>query len=115
MLPGQTVQDRPDLVSRVFQLKKKYLLDLIFKDNIFRKTVAHVYTIEFQKKGVSQTSICSSGVKTGFSASAPKPRAGSEGLASTSKGGLLWEGWLLKRLVHPCLVVVVVQVPYSGG
>ena len=33
LLPGQTAQDRPDLVSRVFHLKKKHLLDMICCDN----------------------------------------------------------------------------------
>ncbi len=32
LLPGQTVADRPDLVSRVFYLKKKALLNAIVKD-----------------------------------------------------------------------------------
>ena len=47
LLPGQTAADRPDLVSRVFQLKKKALLDAILKDSIFGVCVAHVYVIEF--------------------------------------------------------------------
>ena len=53
LLPGQTVQDRPDLVSRVFHLKKKHLLDLIVKDKILGGTIACVHTIEFQKRGLS--------------------------------------------------------------
>lgn len=52
LLPGQTVNDRPDLVSRVFQLKKKALLNAILKDGIFGPCVAHVYVIEFQKRGL---------------------------------------------------------------
>ncbi|KAJ8457646.1 hypothetical protein ONZ45_g18233 [Pleurotus djamor] len=52
LLPGQTAYDRPDLVSRVFQLKKKAILDYIFKHGAFGNTVAHVYTIEFQKRGL---------------------------------------------------------------
>ena len=49
LLPGQTVADRPDLVSRIFYLKKKALLNAIVKDGIFGPCVAHVYAIEFQK------------------------------------------------------------------
>jgi hypothetical protein len=51
LLPGQTVADRPDLVSRVFHLKKKVLLDAILKDGIFGPCVAHIYANEFQKRG----------------------------------------------------------------
>jgi Helitron helicase-like domain at N-terminus len=52
LLPGQTVVDRPDLVSRVFQLKKKTLMNAILKDGIFGPCVGHVYAIEFQKRGL---------------------------------------------------------------
>ena len=52
LLPGQTAYDRPDLVARVFQLKKEALLNYITKHGIFGMTVAHVYTIEFQKRGL---------------------------------------------------------------
>jgi hypothetical protein len=51
LLPGQTVADRPDLVSRVFQLKRKVLMNAILKDGIFGPCVAHVYANEFQKRG----------------------------------------------------------------
>src|SRR5882672_2349483 len=50
--PGQTPADCPDLVACVFQLKKQELLDLITKKGILGHTVAHVYTIEFQKRGL---------------------------------------------------------------
>lgn len=50
--PGETQWDRPDLVTRVFQLKKKALLDRIYKHGIFGKAVAYIYTIEFQKRGL---------------------------------------------------------------
>jgi hypothetical protein len=49
---GQTYADRPDLVARVFQMKKKALLDHIRKDGIFGKHVASVWTVEFQKRGL---------------------------------------------------------------
>lgn len=52
LLPGQTAADRPDLVSRMFQLKKKALMHAILKNQIFGPCVAHVYTIEFQKRGL---------------------------------------------------------------
>jgi Helitron helicase-like domain at N-terminus len=52
LLSGQTVSDRPDLVARVFQLKKKALMKAILDDGIFGPCVAHVYAIEFQKRGL---------------------------------------------------------------
>ncbi|RXW11836.1 hypothetical protein EST38_g14019 [Candolleomyces aberdarensis] len=52
LLPGQTTYDRPDLIARVFQLKKKALLQYIYKHGILGSTVAYVYTIEFQKRGL---------------------------------------------------------------
>jgi hypothetical protein len=52
LLPGQTAYDRPDLVSRVFQMKKKAIIDFIYKHGIFGSAVAYVYTIEFQKRGL---------------------------------------------------------------
>jgi hypothetical protein len=52
LLPGQTAYDRPDLVARVFQLKKKALIQYIYKHGLFGSAVAYVYTIEFQKRGL---------------------------------------------------------------
>jgi len=46
---GQTPSDRPDIVARVFNEKLKALLDDLIKHKIFGDTLAHVYTIEFQK------------------------------------------------------------------
>lgn len=50
--PGLTAADRPDVVVRVFRLKMKELLNDILKSGIFGRCVAHVYTIEFQKRGL---------------------------------------------------------------
>jgi hypothetical protein len=50
--PGQSPIDRPDLVARVFNLKKKKLLEDIIEGEKFGKTIAHCYVIEFQKRGL---------------------------------------------------------------
>ena len=50
--PGQTPQDRPDLVTRVFRAKLQNLKDEIFKKEIFGIFVAHVFVVEFQKRGL---------------------------------------------------------------
>ena len=47
----QTSADRPDIVARVFEAKKKALCKEI-KDGIFGRAVAMVHTIEFQKRGL---------------------------------------------------------------
>src|SRR5450759_2038316 len=43
LLPGQTWCNRPDLVARVFRQKQKALLDLIMKQRILGRVVAHIY------------------------------------------------------------------------
>ncbi|ESK82929.1 transcriptional factor b3 [Moniliophthora roreri MCA 2997] len=52
LYPWQSPYDRPDLISRVFHLKKQALIDDITKKHIFGPAVAFVYTIEFQKHGL---------------------------------------------------------------
>ena len=52
LLPGQIASDRPDLCTRVFDIKKDCLLDLIEKKEIFGDVLAHVHVIEFQKRGL---------------------------------------------------------------
>ncbi|XP_074097631.1 uncharacterized protein LOC141526495 [Cotesia typhae] len=52
LLPGQTASDRPDLVARVFCIKKDILIKMIIKDNLFVKVVAYNWVIEFQKRGL---------------------------------------------------------------
>ena len=49
--PGETALDRPDIVGRVFKLKKQQLIRDIEKEMIFGKIDARTYTIEFQKRG----------------------------------------------------------------
>ena len=52
LFPCQTVVDWPDLVTHVFQLKKKALMNAILKEDIFGPCISHVYSIEFQKRGL---------------------------------------------------------------
>ena len=48
---GQTAVDRPDVVSRIFKLKQRQLLNEI-KSGILGKVKGHVNTIYFQKRGM---------------------------------------------------------------
>lgn len=57
LLPGQTSADHPDLVSHVFRLKLKAIIDDIYKNRVFGKTVAYVYVIELQKRGLPHAHI----------------------------------------------------------
>lgn len=50
LLPGQKPQDQPDMVSRVFKLKLKAIMDQILNNDVLGKVVAHMYVIEFQKR-----------------------------------------------------------------
>ncbi|XP_076937089.1 uncharacterized protein LOC143604518 [Bidens hawaiensis] len=50
--PGQTAQDRPDLVSRVFRAKLEDLKEQLLKKHLLGEVKAYVYVIEFQKRGL---------------------------------------------------------------
>ncbi|XP_024990536.1 uncharacterized protein LOC112524820 [Cynara cardunculus var. scolymus] len=52
LLPGQTAQDRPDLVARIFRAKLEDLKNQLFKKHILGEVRAYVYVIEFQKRGL---------------------------------------------------------------
>ena len=52
LLLGQAAPDRPDLVARVFKMKRDAIINDIFKEGIFGRAAAYVYTIEFQKRGL---------------------------------------------------------------
>ncbi|XP_065061666.1 uncharacterized protein LOC135688676 [Rhopilema esculentum] len=52
LLPHQTANDRPDVISRVFHLKLKELLCDLLERNVLGHVVAYVYTIELQKRGL---------------------------------------------------------------
>ena len=54
---GEIVQDRPDLVSRVFKLKKDQLMRDIKAGNVFGKVPAFLWVIEFQKRGLPHVHI----------------------------------------------------------
>jgi hypothetical protein len=56
LLPGQKPKDRPDLIARVFREKVRIILEKI-KSGILEKHVGHVYTIEFQKRGLPHVHI----------------------------------------------------------
>ncbi len=57
LLPEQQPQDRPDLVTRVFKIKLKELINDIHKKHILGRMVAGIYVIEFQKRGLSHAHI----------------------------------------------------------
>jgi hypothetical protein len=50
LLPGECAFDRPDICARVFKLKSDMMVKDIVEDGIFGRTVAHVFTIEWQKR-----------------------------------------------------------------
>ena len=54
LLPHQKPIDRPDLVARVFELKRDCWMREIDRKKVFGTKVAHVFTIKFQKRGLPQ-------------------------------------------------------------
>ena len=48
---GETALDQPDLVLRVFKLKKQQLIRDLGSEMIFGKLIARTHSIEFQKRG----------------------------------------------------------------
>jgi hypothetical protein len=52
LLPGQSSDSRPDLAVRVFHAKVEELKDDLFKHGYLGQTVARVWTVEFQKRGL---------------------------------------------------------------
>lgn len=57
LLPGQTPQNRHDIIARVFKQKVMQLIKLITKKNIFGKTNAWMYCVEWQKRGLPHAHI----------------------------------------------------------
>jgi len=52
LYPGQTPQDRPDLVTRVFRAKLEAMRKMLMEKDILGKVKAYVYVVEFQKRGL---------------------------------------------------------------
>ena len=48
--PGESPFDRPDICARVFKLKSDMMVKDVVENGIFGRTVAHVFTIEWQKR-----------------------------------------------------------------
>jgi hypothetical protein len=57
LLLRQQPEDRPDLVTRVFKIKLKELINDIHKNHILGRTIAKIYVVEFQKRGLSHAHI----------------------------------------------------------
>ncbi len=57
LLPGQTANDRPDLVLRVFHMKLKELLKDLLQGHVFGKVISYMYVVEFQMRGLPHAHI----------------------------------------------------------
>ena len=55
--PGETSNDRPDIVVKVFKVKLDDLLAELTKCGVMGKAVAWCYVIEFQKRGLPHAHI----------------------------------------------------------
>ena len=54
---GQVPEDRPEVVARVFRQKLDVLLDHLNKGAVLGQSIAHLATIEFQKRGLPHAHI----------------------------------------------------------
>lgn len=52
VLQGQIASDRPDIVSRVFNLKNNAQIRTIVEDKLFVDVLAYAYVVEYQKRGL---------------------------------------------------------------
>jgi hypothetical protein len=57
LLLGQQPRDRPDLVTRVFKIKLRELINDIHKKHILGRTILGIYVVEFQKRGLPHAHI----------------------------------------------------------
>jgi len=57
LLLEQQPQDRPDLVTRMFKIKLKELINDIHKKHILGRTIAGIYVVKFQKRGLPHAHI----------------------------------------------------------
>ena len=57
LLPDQKPQDRPDIVARVFHLKKNQLMKDLTVGGLFGQVVAHLHVVEWQKRGLPHAHI----------------------------------------------------------
>uniref|UniRef100_A0A8D8YMS1 ATP-dependent DNA helicase n=2 Tax=Cacopsylla melanoneura TaxID=428564 RepID=A0A8D8YMS1_9HEMI len=57
LFPGQKPEDRHDIVSRVFHLKVKKIMDLLVKFKVFGTVRCFMYSIEWQKRGLPHVHI----------------------------------------------------------
>jgi len=53
LYPGQIAQDHLDLMDRILRAKMEELKHRLLKNDILGKVHAHVYVVEFQKRGLS--------------------------------------------------------------
>lgn len=56
-MPGQSANDRHDVIARVFRLKVKKLMTVITKGRVFGEVQCFMYSIEWQKRGLPHAHI----------------------------------------------------------
>jgi hypothetical protein len=102
LLPGQTAQHRPDLIARVFNLKRKELIRQLTEHCIFGKSIAYLCSVEWQKRGLPHAHILvwlsaddrihADGIDAAISAELPDPHSDKELF-----------GIVMKHMIHgPC-------------
>jgi len=57
LFPSHSAVDRPDLTSRVFNVKLKELLNDLLRGQVLGEVLAHTYVVEYQKRGLPHAHI----------------------------------------------------------
>ncbi|CAH0393878.1 unnamed protein product [Bemisia tabaci] len=57
LYPGQKAHHRHDLITRVFHLKLDKMMDVLVKSKIYGPVRCHMYTVEWQKRGLPHAHI----------------------------------------------------------
>ncbi|CAE1245189.1 unnamed protein product [Acanthosepion pharaonis] len=57
LFQGEKYSHRPDLIARVFRLQLCKVMDLILKGQVFGRGKYHMYTVEWQKRGLPHAHI----------------------------------------------------------
>ena len=57
LLPGQSSDDRPDIVNRVYMMQLKEMIKDIVENKVFGKVVSYFVVVEFQERSPTYASI----------------------------------------------------------
>ena len=75
LLPGQTSQDRPDIVCRVYKMQVREIMKDIVAKQAFGKVTSYTVVVEFQKRGLPHTIVGIGYPNFGYPRVIPEPES----------------------------------------